>query len=147
MRRLPSIGFICQAHFSFWRRRLRSARFSKLENRREDRQSHWARCCYLSYGLRFSARAHSSAPSIGKISGHFLSETSPAVALKQNDFKVAREQLQRATKMPLVEAQAHELLAVLENKENGRVDLLRLRLPGAARPPHLWIEEKNLQEL
>ncbi|HEV3147011.1 MAG TPA: tetratricopeptide repeat protein, partial [Chthoniobacterales bacterium] len=57
-----------------------------------------------------------------------------AVALKQNDFKAAREQLQRATKMPLVEAQAHELLAVLENKENGRVDLLRLRLAARTGP-------------
>ena len=51
-----------------------------------------------------------------------------ALALKQNDFKSARKLLMRATQMPLVDAQAHELLAVLENKENGRADLLRMRL-------------------
>jgi tetratricopeptide (TPR) repeat protein len=70
-----------------------------------------------------------------------------AVALKQNDFKVAREQLQRATKMPLVEAQAHELLAVLENKENGRVDLLRLRLAARTGPPNWSIEKRYIKVL
>jgi hypothetical protein len=70
-----------------------------------------------------------------------------AVALKQNDFKVAREQLQRATKMPLVEAQAHELLAVLENKENGRVDLLRLRLAARTGPPNWSIEKRYVKVL
>jgi tetratricopeptide (TPR) repeat protein len=70
-----------------------------------------------------------------------------AVALKQNDFKVAREQLQRATKMPLVEVQAHELLAVLENKENGRVDLLRLRLAARTGPPNWSIEKHYIQLL
>ena len=70
-----------------------------------------------------------------------------AVALKQNDFKVAREQLQRATKMPLAEAQAHELLAVLENKENGRVDLLRLRLAARTGPPNWSIEKRYVKVL
>jgi predicted Zn-dependent protease len=70
-----------------------------------------------------------------------------AVALKQNDFKVARDQLQRATKMPLVEAQAHELLAVLENKENGRVDLLRLRLAARTGPPNWSIEKRYVKVL
>jgi tetratricopeptide (TPR) repeat protein len=70
-----------------------------------------------------------------------------AVALKQNDFKAAREQLQRATKMPLVEAQAHELLAVLENKENGRVDLLRLGLAARTGPPNWSIEKRYVKVL
>src|SRR6202171_3821539 len=70
-----------------------------------------------------------------------------AVALKQNDFKAAREQLQRATKMPLVEAQAHELLACLENKENGRVDLLRLRLAARTGPPNWSIEKRYVKVL
>jgi protein O-mannosyl-transferase len=70
-----------------------------------------------------------------------------AVALKQNDFKAAREQLQRATKMPLVEAQAHELLAVLENKENGRVNLLRLRLAARTGPPNWSIEKRYVKVL
>jgi len=70
-----------------------------------------------------------------------------AVALKQNDFKVSREQLQRATKMPLVEAQAHELLAVLENKENGRIDLMRLRLAARTGPPNWSIEKRYVKVL
>ena len=65
-----------------------------------------------------------------------------AVALKQNDFKAAREQLQRAVKIPLVEPQAHEFLAVLENREEGRVDLLRLRLAARTGPPN-WSAERR----
>jgi predicted Zn-dependent protease len=70
-----------------------------------------------------------------------------AVALKQNDFKAAREQLQRAIKMPLVEPQAHEFLAVLENKEEGRVDLLRLRLAARTGPPNWSIERRYVKVL
>ncbi len=70
-----------------------------------------------------------------------------AVALKQNDFKAAREQLQRAVKIPLVEPQAHEFLAVLENKEKSRVDLLRLRLAARTGPPNWSIEKRYLKVL
>ena len=70
-----------------------------------------------------------------------------AVALKQNDFKAAHEQLQRAIKMPLVEPQAHEFLAVLENKEEGRVDLLRLRLAARTGPPNWSIERRYVRVL
>ncbi len=70
-----------------------------------------------------------------------------AVALKQNDFKAAREQLQRAVKIPLVEPQAHEFLAVLENREEGRVDLLRLRLAARTGPPNWPIEKRYVQVL
>ena len=70
-----------------------------------------------------------------------------AVALKQNDFKAAREQLQRAVKIPLVEPQAHEFLAMLENKEEGRVDLLRLRLAARAGPPNWSIERRYVKVL
>src|SRR5204863_9374129 len=51
-----------------------------------------------------------------------------SVALKQNDFKLARQLLTRATQMPMVAAQAHEFLAVLEHMETGHVDFIRLRL-------------------
>ena len=70
-----------------------------------------------------------------------------AVALKQNDFKLARQLITRATKMPLVDAQAYEYLAVLENKENGKVDLIRMRLAARTGPPHWSIEKRYIQLL
>src|SRR4029077_3923665 len=65
-----------------------------------------------------------------------------AVALKQNDFKLARQLLTRATQMSMVDAQAYEYLAVLENKENGMVDLMRMRLASRTGPPN-WSIEKS----
>src|SRR5438874_600358 len=70
-----------------------------------------------------------------------------AVALKQNDFKLARELLNRATQMPLVDAEAHQLLAVLENKENGKVDLMRMRLAARTGPSNWSIEKRYIQLL
>jgi len=70
-----------------------------------------------------------------------------AVALQQNDFKLARELLQRAAKMEAVCAQAHELLAVLEYKEDGQVDLLRLRLASRTGTPQWSIEKRYVQAL
>ena len=65
-----------------------------------------------------------------------------AVALKQNDFKLARQLLVRATGMPAVAAHGHELLAVLEFKEKNRVDLLQLRLASRTGAP-IWSIEKR----
>ncbi len=70
-----------------------------------------------------------------------------AVALKQNDFKLARQLITRATKMPLVDAEAYEYLAILENKENGKVDLIRMRLAARTGPPHWSIEKRYIQLL
>ncbi|MDP9186458.1 MAG: tetratricopeptide repeat protein, partial [Verrucomicrobiota bacterium] len=70
-----------------------------------------------------------------------------AVALKQNDFKLARKLLMRATQMPLVDAQAHELLAILENKESGKVDLMRMRLAARTGPPNWPIEKRYVKLL
>jgi tetratricopeptide (TPR) repeat protein len=69
-----------------------------------------------------------------------------AVALKQNDFKLARELLTRATQMPVVGAQAHELLAVLEHQESGKIDLMQMRLASRTGPPN-WIIEKAYIQL
>ena len=69
------------------------------------------------------------------------------VALKQNDFKLARELLERAAKMEAVRAQAHELLAVLKYKEHGQVDLLRLRLASRTGTPQWSIEKRYVQAL
>ena len=70
-----------------------------------------------------------------------------AVALKQNDFKVARELLNRAMQMPVVDAEAHQLLATLEYKENGKVDLMRMRLASHTGPPNWAIEKAYIQLL
>ena len=70
-----------------------------------------------------------------------------SVAIRQNDFATARNLLNRATKMPLVEARAYELLAVLEHKENGRVDLMRLRLASRTGAPDWSIEKRYVEVL
>ena len=70
-----------------------------------------------------------------------------AVALKQNDYKSAHELLDRATKMPLVDAQAHEMLGVLENKEHGRINLMRMRLASRTGPPNWSIEKRYVSVL
>jgi tetratricopeptide (TPR) repeat protein len=70
-----------------------------------------------------------------------------SVAIRQNDFAAARDLLNRATKMPLVEARAYELLAVLEHKEKGRVDPLRFRLAARTGPPNWSIEKRYIEVL
>jgi predicted Zn-dependent protease len=70
-----------------------------------------------------------------------------SVALKQNDFKLARQLLTRATQMPIVEAQADQLLVTLEYKENGKVDLMRMRLASRTGPPDWSIEKAYIQLL
>jgi tetratricopeptide (TPR) repeat protein len=70
-----------------------------------------------------------------------------AVAVKQSDFKAAHELLARAKDMPLVEAQAYELLTVLAHKESGTVDLLRLRLASRTGPPNWSIEKRYIKLL
>ncbi|HEX8281565.1 MAG TPA: tetratricopeptide repeat protein, partial [Chthoniobacterales bacterium] len=70
-----------------------------------------------------------------------------AVALKTNDFAAAHELLARAQKMPLVEAQAHEMLTVLENKETGQANLLRMRLAARTGTPNWAIEKRYVKVL
>ena len=70
-----------------------------------------------------------------------------ALALKQNDLKHARELFTRATQMPIVDAQAHQFLAVLEHKENGKVDLMRMRLASRTGPPNWTIQKAYIQLL
>jgi tetratricopeptide (TPR) repeat protein len=70
-----------------------------------------------------------------------------AVAVRQNDFKTARQLALRATQMPWVDAQAHELIAVLDNKEKGHADPLRLRLAARTGPPNWSIEKRYVRFL
>lgn len=69
------------------------------------------------------------------------------IYIKQRDFRNARELLGRAAKMELVAAQAHELMVVLENRENGRTDLLRLRLATRTGCPSWAIEKRYIKLL
>lgn len=70
-----------------------------------------------------------------------------SVTMRQNDFAAARELLNRAVKTPLIEARAQELLAVLEHKEKGRVELLRFRLAARTGPPNWSIEKRYVEVL
>jgi tetratricopeptide (TPR) repeat protein len=70
-----------------------------------------------------------------------------AVALKENDFKLARQLLERATKMPAVEAQAQESLTILESKETGRANLRRLRMATRTGPSNWAIEKRYVKLL
>jgi predicted Zn-dependent protease len=65
--------------------------------------------------------------------------------LRQNDFKTSRALALRATQMPWVDAQAYELLAVLDNKEKGEVNPLRLRLAARTGAPNWNIEKRYVR--
>lgn len=69
------------------------------------------------------------------------------VAIRQDDFSTAHELLNRAKEMPLVDAQAFELLAVLEFKEHNNVDLMRFRLASRTGPPNWRIERRYIEVL
>jgi tetratricopeptide (TPR) repeat protein len=70
-----------------------------------------------------------------------------SVAVKQNDFAAAHDWLKRAKDMPLVEAQAYELMAVLEHKESGHTNPMRLRLAARSGPPNWAIEKRYVRLL
>jgi tetratricopeptide (TPR) repeat protein len=73
--------------------------------------------------------------------------TLAVVALRRNDYATAREILNRAKDLPVVDAQAHELLAILEVKEHGRLELLRFRLASRTGPPNWRIERRYIEAL
>ena len=70
-----------------------------------------------------------------------------SVAIRQNDLAAARDLLNRATKMPLVDARAYELLALLDEKEKGKVEPLRFRLAARTGPPNWSIERRYIEVL
>ena len=70
-----------------------------------------------------------------------------ALALRQNDFAKAREILSRAKDLPVVDAQAYELLAVLEHKEHGELDLRRFHLAARTGPPNWRLERRYIEVL
>jgi protein O-mannosyl-transferase len=70
-----------------------------------------------------------------------------AVALRQSDFAATRELANRAKDLPLVDAQAYELLAILQVKEHNRVEPLRFRLAARTGPPNWRIERRYIEVL
>jgi len=69
------------------------------------------------------------------------------VAIRKDDYATAREILSRAINLPVVDAQAHELLGILELKEHDRVELLRFRLASRTGPPNWRIERRYIEAL
>ena len=70
-----------------------------------------------------------------------------SLALRQNDFATARELANRAKDLPLVDAQAYELLAILEFREHNRVEPQRFRLASRTGPPNWKIERRYIEVL
>ena len=70
-----------------------------------------------------------------------------AVALKRNDLKTARSFLGRAQKHPVSLAQAEEMLALVEQREKGQIDLGRLRMAARTDPPSWPIMRRYLAGL
>jgi hypothetical protein len=70
-----------------------------------------------------------------------------AVAIKRNDFAEARDFLARAKTHSVTEAQVYEMMAVLEFKESGKIDLLRLRLASRTGAPSWSIARRYIQAL
>ena len=70
-----------------------------------------------------------------------------AVLIKQGDFPAARALLKKINDPPDVWARAEESLAVLENRETGNVNLMRLRLASRLGPPNWAIEQRYIKAL
>jgi hypothetical protein len=70
-----------------------------------------------------------------------------AVAVKKNDLTTARILIEQARKNPVSEAQAQEMLVAVENKQNGEIDLTRLRLAAHIGPPAWAIERRYVRAL
>jgi tetratricopeptide (TPR) repeat protein len=70
-----------------------------------------------------------------------------AVRMKARDFAGARALLNQIVEPDELRARAQESLAVLENRESGTVNLLRLRLAARLGPPNWMIEQRYIKAL
>lgn len=70
-----------------------------------------------------------------------------AVAVKKHDFSHARNFAERALKSPFTEAQAQEMLAIVEQNQTGQLNLIRLRLASRTTPCTWSIEKRYLRAL
>ena len=69
------------------------------------------------------------------------------VAIRKKEYARAREILTKAKDLPVVDAQAHELFAILEILEHERVELLRFRLASRTGPPNWRLERRYIEAL
>jgi Tfp pilus assembly protein PilF len=70
-----------------------------------------------------------------------------AILIKQRDFSGARAILKKVQDPPELWARAEESLAVIENRETGKVNLQRLRLAARLGPPNWAIEQRYIKAL
>lgn len=70
-----------------------------------------------------------------------------AVKIKQRDFSSARALLERITCPDALRAKAEEAMAVLESRESGMINLMRLRLAARLGPPNWDIEKRYVKAL
>jgi protein O-mannosyl-transferase len=70
-----------------------------------------------------------------------------SVAIRQDDFATAHNLLNRAIEVPFIEGKAYELLAVLDHRETGRIDLMRFELAARMGPSDWSIERRYVQAL
>jgi tetratricopeptide (TPR) repeat protein len=70
-----------------------------------------------------------------------------AVKLKKRDYAGARALLKKITHPEALRARAEETMAVLESRETGMIDLMRLRLAARIGPPNWEIEQRYIQAL
>ena len=69
------------------------------------------------------------------------------VAIRKEDYATAREILNRAKDLPVVDAQAYELFAILEFKEHGNVDVRRFHLASRTGPANWRLERRYIEVL
>ena len=70
-----------------------------------------------------------------------------AVEIKERNFSAARTRLKKLVDPPEMRARAEESLAVLENRETGKVNTIRLRLATRLGPANWAIEERYIKAL
>ncbi|HEY1582827.1 MAG TPA: tetratricopeptide repeat protein [Chthoniobacterales bacterium] len=70
-----------------------------------------------------------------------------AVEIRERKFADARARLKKIVESPEMRARAEESLAVLENRETGQVNLMRLRLAARLGPPNWSIEQRYIKAL
>ena len=70
-----------------------------------------------------------------------------SLAVLQNDLETARRLLDRAATIPFIAPRAYELLAVLNHRETGQIDLSLFQLAARKGPPNWSIERRYIQAL
>jgi tetratricopeptide (TPR) repeat protein len=69
------------------------------------------------------------------------------VAIRKEDYATAREILNRAKDLPIVDAQAHELMAIIALKEKDEIDVRRFHLASRTGPPNWRLERRYIEVL